>query len=284
MKIVLIGANGQLGSDIAEVFSKDEVIGLTHTDIEVKDLESVSKNIIEYKPDIVINTAAFHNVPECEKNDLKAFEINAIGAKNLAIICKDNNLSLLHISTDYIFDGKTATPYTEDSLPNPLNVYGITKLAGEHYIRYILPSHFIVRTSGLYGTYKCRAKGENFVDKMIRFAKEKKKIKMVTDEILTPTYTLDLANQIKDLIKAGISGTYHITNEGSCSWYEFTIEIFSITGFDLVPEKAFSDEIPSPVKRPKYSVLENKNLKSLKINNMRTWREALKSYLKQKYG
>jgi len=279
MKIIVIGANGQLGSDLVSVLKGGEVIALTHSDVEISELNSVSDMFVKYKPQIVINTAAFHNVPECEKDDVRAIKVNALGPKFLAQNCVAHNCALLHISTDYVFDGKKNSPYLEDDTPNPLNTYGISKLAGEHFIRSIMETYFIVRTCGLYGIHKCRAKGGNFVDTMLKLSKEKEEIKVVGDEYLTPTYTLDLANQITELIKTDSYGLYHITNEGFCSWYEFAKAIFDILDMKVNLKEIGHKEFYSVVKRPPYSVLENGRLRSLGINKMRHWKDALQSYL-----
>jgi len=279
MKILIIGANGQLGSDIVRVLDSRQVIPLTHKDIEIADKDCVQKIITSYNPDIVINTAAYHNVKECEKDDIKSFKVNALGAKNLATICKKRDIILVHISTDYVFDGKKRKPYIESDSPCPLNVYGLTKLAGEYYIRYIWPKHFIIRTSGLYGLSKCRAKGGNFIDLMLKLAKEKDEIQVVGDEILTPTYTLDLAQKIKDVIKTEYFGLYHITNNGFCSWYEFAREIFKFSGLKVNLKRTTVKEFGGEVKRPPYSVLKNHNLEKLGMDDMRDWKEALKDFL-----
>jgi len=279
MKILVIGAYGQLGSDIVKVLSSEKVIPLTHKDIEIADELSVKNAITSYNPDIVINTAAYHNVKECEKNDIKSFEVNALGAKNLAIACKKKNIILVHISTDYVFDGKKRKPYIESDSPCPLNVYGISKLAGEYYIRYIWPKHFIIRTSGLYGLAKCRAKGGNFIDLMLKLAKEKDEIQVVDDEILTPTYTLDLAQKIKEIIKIKYFGLYHITNNGFCSWYEFARKIFEFSGLKVNLKRTTVKEFGGEVKRPRYSVLRNYALEKLGMDDMRNWEEALKDFL-----
>lgn len=279
MKIVVIGANGQLGSDLVGALKGGEIIPLTHSDVEISDFNSVSKMFEKYKPKIVINTAAFHNVPESERDDLTSFIVNGLGPKFLAQNCVKNSSILLHISTDYVFDGKKNAPYSEDDLPNPLNVYGISKLTGEYYIKSTLEKYFIVRTSGLYGIHKCRAKGGNFIDTMLQLSKEQKEIRVVGDQFSTPTYTLDLANQINELIKTDFYGLFHITNEGFCSWYEFAKAIFDILNIEVNLKEINHSEFYSTVKRPSYSVLENGRLKYLGINKMRPWKDALQSYL-----
>lgn len=280
---MVIGANGQLGSELVRILKDEEIIPLTHSDIEITDESQVRKILRDFTPELVINTAAFHVVNDCEKNDLKAFQVNALGVKYLALVCKKFGSSLLHISTDYIFDGLKKTPYVETDLPNPLNVYGITKLAGEYYLRSILKEHLIVRTCGLYGTHKCRAKkGESFIDLMLRLFKERDEIRVVDDQILTPTYTLDLANQIKVLSNTRNYGTYHATNDGQCSWYDFACAIFELSGIKVNLRRVSSTEFPSPAKRPSYSVLENRNLRNLGIDKMRYWKDALAACLKEK--
>ena len=210
-----------MGTEIVKVLHSEEVIPLTHEDIEVADEGSVRKTVAPYEPEVIISTAAYHRVADCERNEIKSFKVNAIGAKNLANVCKEKNAVLVYISTDYVFDGQKGKPYIESDPPRPLNVYGISKLAGEYYIRYIWPKHFIIRTSGLYGSAKCRAKGGNFIDLMLRLANERDEIQVVDDEVLTPTYTVDLALKIRELIQRDYFGLYHITNNGACSWYGF---------------------------------------------------------------
>jgi len=280
MRIAIIGANGQLGMELADELDEHDLILATHDDIEIGNEKSASSFMEKNKPDLVINTAAFHKVDKCEKKPLLAFKTNVLGSKYLASACLKINAVLLHISTDYVFGGDKTFPYTEDDIPNPVNVYGITKLAGENFIRAILKKYFIVRTSGLYGKHKCRAKGGNFVDTMFYLAKKKKKVRVVDDEFLTPTYTYDLAVQIKKIIDSDNYGVYHITNNGFCSWYEFAKNIFELSGIDVELERAKSREFASNFRRPLYSVLENKRLKSLKIDIMPKWKDALKGFIK----
>ncbi len=282
MKILLIGANGQLGSDIAKILHSEEVLPLAHADIEIAEEASVRSKIEDYSPDVVVNTAAYHRAADCEKNDLESFRINSIGAKNLAIACKKSKAILVHISTDYVFDGKKKEPYVESDSPGPLSVYGISKLAGEYYVKYLCPKHFIVRTSGLYGSAKCRAKGGNFIDLMLRLAKEQDEIEVVNDEILTPTYTLDLARKIRDIIQTDYFGLYHITNNGSCSWYEFAEKIFEFYHMKVNLKAVSAERFPSGVKRPHYSVLRNYALEKIGMDDMRRWDAALKAFLSGK--
>ncbi len=281
MRIAIIGADGQLGSDLVRVFREEDIVSLTERDIDITEGNRLKTVLSSVSAHLIINTAALSNVPLCEREPEKAFRINAVGARNVAIAARETKSSLLYISTDYVFNGRKKTPYLENDKPSPLNTYGISKLAGEYYVRYILDRYFIVRTSGLYGIHKCITKGANFVDKMLAY-KDGAEVKVVADEVLTPTYTLHLAQQIHELIRTDVYGIYHITNEGKCSWFEFAKEIFSFVALDVNLIPISSDEFPSGVVRPKYSVLENRNLRALGINNMPHWRNSLRAYLSEK--
>jgi len=242
----------------------------------------VRRMLTEVMPDVVINTAAFHRVDDCEDQPEKAFKVNTYAMRNLAQICLDLDCALVHISTDYVFGGEKRTPYTEDDAPNPLNVYGVSKLAGEYFVRNICPKHFIIRTSGLYGVAGSSGKGGNFIETMIRLAKEHKPIRVVNDQVLTPTYTKDLAPKIKELLQTEAYGLYHITNSGQCSWYEFAGKIFEL--LDLKPDfsPTTTDEFRAKARRPAYSVLAHNKLKRLGLDDLRPWPQALKAYLEEK--
>ncbi len=282
MKIAVIGANGQLGKDICEkiVIANNELIELNHDRIETSNIECVSYVLKEVKPDVVINTAAMHNVEKCENDPERSFKVNGIGARNLSNICNDLNSTLIHISTDYVFDGSKNKPYIEIDKPLPLNVYGNTKLSGEYFIESIAKKYFILRVSGIYGKNPCRAKGTNFVDLMLKLAKERDEIRVVDNEILTPTFTEDIADQIVKILNMDAEyGLYHVTAEGSCSWFEFAREIFSVSKTNIVLNRAAPGEFAIKVNRPKYSVLENKFLNDQNINIMPLWKDGLTRYL-----
>jgi len=282
MKILIIGANGQLGSDLVRALADQELIPLTHADIEVTDEGQVQAVLAHHKPEIVINTAAFHQVDLCEREVERAFRVNAYAPRLLALACRDQDAALVHISTDYVFGGDAArrTPYVESDCPAPINVYGLSKLAGEHFIRSLWPRHFIVRTSGLYGIAGSSGKGGNFVEGRLRQAREGRAIRMVTDQVLSPTYTPDLAQAIRRLIGTEHYGLYHITNAGHCSWYEFTAKILELAGLpaELAPQT--TAESGAAARRPAYSVLENAALKAIGLDDLRPWQEALADYLR----
>jgi dTDP-4-dehydrorhamnose reductase len=282
MKVAVIGANGQLGSDICSEFSSsgNEVIKLLHDNIEISDLDSVSRVLKQAKANLIVNTAAMHNVEKCESDPAHSFAVNGIGARNLALVCNDLNSTLVHISTDYVFDGRKTAPYTEMDCVSPLNVYGNTKVSGEQFILSIANKYIIIRTSGIYGHKPCRAKGGlNFVELMLKLAKEKSEIRVVNDEFLTPTSTIDLARQIVKMTSCDGYGLYHATSEGSCSWFEFAKKIFELAGLSPNLKMASPGEFPMKVPRPKYSVLENEKLKKSGLNIFKPWDEALKEYL-----
>lgn len=282
MKVAVIGANGQLGTDVVAAYARhgDDVVGLTHSDVELSNIDSLSTQLQAIGPDIVVNTAAMHHVENCEREPGKAFAVNGLGVRNLATVARDIKATLVHVSTDYVFDGAKGVPYEESDAPNPLNVYGNTKLAGEYFVRSISDKHFVLRTSAIYGRSACRAKGGlNFIELMMKLAKERSELRVVDSEIVTPTATTEIACQILALSKSDCYGLYHGTAEGSCSWYEFANEIFELTGTNVRLVVAGPNEFPAKVPRPKYSVLENRNLKKHNLNVFRPWQEGVREYL-----
>jgi len=282
MRVAVIGANGQLGTDIVRTFARngDDVCALTHADIEIANLDSVSSKLRDLRPQIVVNTAAMHHVEKCEQEPATAYAVNGLGARNLALLTRDVDALLIQISTDYVFDGLKKAPYEEADPPRPLNVYGNTKLGGEYFVQSATPKHFVLRTSALYGKAPCRAKGGlNFVELMLKLARERGEVRVVDSEVVTPTSTRELAQQVVTLSRSDAYGLYHATAEGSCSWYEFAQEIFSITKRACRLNIAGADEFPSKVPRPSYSVLENRALKARNLNRFRPWQDGLREYL-----
>jgi dTDP-4-dehydrorhamnose reductase len=283
MKVLLIGATGQLGTDLRRVFLREEweVVVAAHTNLDVCDSERVEETIRSNSPDLAINTAAFHKVEECEIEPERAFRVNAVGAFNLAKACARHNVTLVHFSTDYVFDGSKQAPYEENDLPRPLNVYGASKVAGEELVACSMDRFYLVRTCGLYGLAGSSGKGGNFVENMLKKAAQGGTIRVVDDQVLTPTATSDLAQTVEYLVKTGIHGLYHISCEGACSWHEFARRIFEQAGadVDLVPVRTAA--FPSAVKRPSYSVLSKNKLHGIGLS-MPSWQESLGRYFEMR--
>jgi len=283
--IVVFGADGQFGMALQDILTGHRIHPLTYKELDVLDQPRVAERLSRINPDWVINAAALTNVDWCEENDIKAFQVNALGARYVAESCRAIDARMIQISTDYVFDGTKDTAYLEDDATAPLNVYGISKLAGELYVRNSHARHYIVRTSGLYGLHPCWGKGRNFVEAMLDLSKERNELRVVSDEILTPTFTDDLAQQLGVLINTEPPyGVYHATNNGECSWYEFAKTIFEIVGVTIEVEKTTAAEWNAPATRPSRSVLKNAALQSAGIDRMPDWKDALGRYLSKKLG
>lgn len=281
MRIAIIGSSGQLGTDLLKALrNQHETIGLTHKDIEVTDYSSCL-TLKSSRPDVIINTAAFHKTDQCEEEPLKAFSVNAIGSKNITTISREIGAISLFISTDFVFDGSKKEPYTEEDPPNPINTYGISKLAGELYTKQN-PQHYIIRVASLFGAAGASGKGGNFVETMIAKAHKSEAISVVNDMWMSPTYTKDAASAIRKILESSAPcGVYHVTNQGHCTWLQFAEEIFRLTGLqpNLTPTK--TENLQFKAKRPRFSALNTTKLEKHGIS-MRGWKEALKDYLTEK--
>jgi dTDP-4-dehydrorhamnose reductase len=277
MKILVLGSKGQLGTDIVNTFSyKDVIIGHDADTFDITNIDEVIKLTACIAPDLIINCAAYTNVDGCEANADTAYKVNALGARNIAVAAIETRSRLIHISTDFVFDGNTDSPYIEFDKTNPLSIYGKSKLAGEELIKEICPRHFILRTAWLYGK-----NGNNFVKTMLKLAGEKRSINVVNDQIGSPTATLDLVKAIEKIMVTEAYGTYHTTNNGMCSWNEFAKKIFLYAGdigkgIEVKPITA--EELNRPAARPKYSVLRNYMIEMQFGYYMRDWEEAIKEY------
>lgn len=284
MKVLLIGANGQLGSDLLKAFraAGDTVVPLTHAQLDVCNEGRVTEILAETKPEVVLNTAAFHKVEECEKKPELAFQVNASAPMKLAAACQKSGAVLVHFSTDYAFGGYShGTPYEETDRPAPLNVYGVSKVAGEDLIAYNTDRYFVVRVCGLYGIAGSSGKGGNFVENMLKKALAGDAIRVVEDQVLTPTYTADVAQAVRKLVVSGKFGLYHLSSEGQCSWYEFTRLIFECAGIRANLSPCKTTDFFSPVKRPAYSVLSKAKLRGLGLS-IPSWQDALPRYLRER--
>jgi dTDP-4-dehydrorhamnose reductase len=281
MKIAIIGSTGQLGTDLIKTLgATQEVIGLTHDDIEVADYDSCLI-LKKHQPDMVINTAAFHKTDQCEEEPLKTFSVNALGARNIAMITKGMDATAIFISTDYVFDGSKKEPYTEDDVPAPINTYGISKLAAEHFTRQN-PKHYIIRIASVFGKAGASGKGGNFVETMITKAKKNEPITVIDDMWMSPTYTKNASSIIKEIAEKQLPyGIYHATNKGYCSWYQFAEQIFQFTDLtpDLTPIK--TEQLTMKAKRPRFSALKSIKLTKYGVETP-TWQQALREYLIEK--
>lgn len=274
MKILVTGANGQLGREINKQFSAHHELILTDIDrLDITNHKLVKEFFAQTKPQAVIHCAAYTNVDGAEADYDGAFKVNVIGSQNLASQCLEHHARMVYISTDYVFDGNTDQAYCEFSLTNPQSVYGKTKLIGENLVQKILPRHYIVRTAWLYGD------GNNFVRTMLKLAKEKEGLQVVHDQTGSPTYTKDLASVIFRILDTNAYGVYHASCNGQCSWYEFAVKIFELKGISIPVQPVPTEAFPRPAKRPKHSVLRNYMLEMSIGDTMRNWEEALKEYL-----
>ncbi|KXB07489.1 dTDP-4-dehydrorhamnose reductase [candidate division MSBL1 archaeon SCGC-AAA382C18] len=281
MDIGVIGSTGQLGNDLVEVLG-DKAIPFGHGDIEIKDKESCSNALKKEEPAIVINCAAYNKVNQAENSYSEAFAVNAIGARNIAKVCEEIGAKNFYVSTDYIFDGRKEKPYTEIDQPNPLNVYGLTKYAGEIFTRNYSSKSYVVRVASLYGKKGAKRKRKNFVEKIIQKAKSQREVKVIDDIVMNPTYTKDVAKTIEEEIQKDLPPKiYHATNRKYCSWYKFAKMIFDFVGLDVEIEAIKTKDLKSDLKRPKFTALKNSNLSEFGIR-MRGWQPALKDYLKER--
>lgn len=277
MKILVTGCNGQLGRAINQVYTESadnvELINTDVADLDITSIQDVMRVINAKKPDVIINCAAHTNVNKCESDWDNAYKINAIGPRNLAIAAKAIDAKLVHVSTDYVFDGEGKEPYTEFDATSPCGAYGKTKLAGENFVREFGEKYFIVRTAWLYGD------GNNFVKTMLKLGKERGEVSVVADQFGTPTSALELARMIRHLVPTDNYGVFHGTCEGSCSWAEFTTEIFRVAGLDAKVNYITTAEYPTPAKRPAYSVLNNYMLQLTTDYKMADWKVAFAEYM-----
>ena len=275
MKILITGSNGMLGHDLIEVLKdKHELLLTTSKTLDITDGDSVMDFILKSNPDIVINSAAYTDVDGCESNPDLAYNVNGEGVKNLALACREVDCPLVHISTDYVFNGQNDRPWVEDDEIGPISIYGKSKLEGEEHIKEILEKYFIVRTAWLYGV-----NGRNFPRTMLELAQNHSEITVVYDEVGTPTYTPDLAKGISELIETDYYGTYHLTNSGNCSWCEFARYIFEVAYVDVNVIPVTASEFARPAPRPSYSVLENRNWVENGFEPLRNYKEAIKEYI-----
>lgn len=283
MKVAVIGSTGQLGQDLLRVFG-EEAVGFAHQDLDVTDGVSIASALHSLRPDWVLNTAAFHRVDDCEINPTLAFAVNTLGALNVARAAASVGSGVVFYSTDYVFGGQDRErdhPYQEEDRPDPLNVYGVSKRAGEQLVLQANPRHLVIRSAGLYGTATSR-KGWTFPELMLNKARSEGFVRVVTDQVLSPTYTADLAQKTKELIEGDIVGLYHLSNAGECSWYEFARGVFELAGVRVKMEEIDTAQTQRRAQRPSYSALTTTRLETVGSSPLRPWKEALGDYLRAK--
>lgn len=278
MKVLVTGANGQLGYDVVKELQKQniECYGTSRQDFDIVDFGATENFIKNYMPDAVIHCAAYTAVDKAEDEQGLCYLVNASATENIAKICKKINAKMLYISTDYVFDGTKDGFYEVDDEPNPINVYGKTKLLGEEAVQKILDKYFVVRISWVFGEH-----GNNFVKTMLRLGKEHKEISVVADQYGSPTYTADLAPLVVEMIQTDKYGIYHATNEGVCTWAEFAEEIFKIADIDIKVNHITTAEYPTRAKRPMNSRLSKVKLKNNRFKIFRIWQKATKEFIEQ---
>jgi dTDP-4-dehydrorhamnose reductase len=281
-RIVVIGASGQLGFDLMRAFENRQPVGVDHAMVDIEAPNAISEMIARLEPTLVINTAAFHNVELCETRADRAFAVNALAVGNLAAQCESSGIPLVHISTDYVFDGRASEPYAEDAPANPISIYGISKLAGELLIRRRTDRHFIVRTSGLYGLRGSTTKGYTFIERMLTQASAGQKLSVVNDMTFSPSFTLHVAKAIRDIVERGTFGTFHVTNSGQCTWYEFASEIFRQAGLSPEVTPVTTDAFPTQARRPRFSALRHGAIERLRLPPLPDWKEGIADYLAER--
>ena len=288
MKILITGSDGQLGSElknllknkqselgaIPELIKDAKIVCIDISELDITNKEAVVVYTQKTRPDIIINCAAYTNVDDCEKNIDEAFQVNAIGARNMAIGAQEIKAKLIHISTDYVFSGDGCRLYREFDLPDPQSVYGASKYLGEQYVREFCSKYFIDRTAWLYGYV-----GNNFVKTIMKVGREKGLLKVVNDQIGNPTNAVDLAYNILRIAETSEYGIYHCTGNGECSWFDFAKKIIEYAGIKATVSPCTTEEYPRPAKRPAYSVLDNMMLRCTVGDKMRNWQDALKSFI-----
>lgn len=285
MRVAVTGASGQLGTDLMRVLNEShgfEPTSITRHELDVRDDDRVRDTLTQLRPDVVINAAAFTRVDRCEYEPELAFAVNGLGARNVARACAELGCIVIHISTDYVFDGEKGAPYVEGDLPNPVNAYGVSKLAGEFFVRSTCSEHFIVRTSGLYGTAGVSGGGGNFVEAMLRLAAEDRPVRVVDDQTVSPTYTKDLAAALIQLPATKDYGTWHIVNAGQCSWFDFTREIFAALDIRAEVQPISSQAYGARAKRPACSVLTSQRMTDHPFVHLRPRDTALNVYLQER--
>lgn len=281
MRVMVIGAGGQVGLDLVEVLVQcgEEVTALSRNELDITQSSALHEALARNRPDVVINCSVYHPVDECEAHPDRSFAVNAIAVRDLGLAARESCSAVVHFSSDYVFDGELDRPYGEEDTPNPISVFGVSKLAGEQLLRLVCPRHFIIRTSGLYGLAGSRVKSGNFVETMLRLGTRDGRVRVVNDLRIAQTYTRNVARQTLALIRSRRYGTYHASDHGDYSWYEFARKIFEYAGMKVEVVPVSRTEMPSVAPRPRCSVLENRRLKAEGLDQMQPIDVGLQGYL-----
>jgi dTDP-4-dehydrorhamnose reductase len=279
VRALVAGARGQLGQALCRLLGARLVWAGGAEELDVRDAAAVRRLVREVRPDVVLNASAYNKVDGAETEPGLALAVNAEGPLHLARAAREAGALVVHVSSDYVFDGRAAEPYTEADAPNPIGAYGVSKLAGELLVASVTPDHLLVRTSAVFGAGGSRAKGGSFVDRILARARAGEPLRVVADQVFSPTYAPDLARGLLALVEAGARGLVHLTNQGSCTWHEMATEALDIAGLRVPVEAIRAEELGAPARRPAYSVLANARYLSLGLTPLRPWREALREML-----
>ena len=277
--VLITGGEGQLASDLRELLDDSPVAAPGREALDITDDDAVGRTLAEVQPTLVFNCAAFHNVDLCEREEDRSFEVNARAVKRLAERCAEAEAKLVHMSTNYVFDGSAEAPYQEDDAPAPQSIYALSKLAGEYAALAYAPGALVARTGGLYGQYGSASKGGNFVTRMLQRAREQGELAVVADQRLSPTPTADLAAAVIEAVRAGAGGLVHLTASGSCSWHEFTEAIVELAGVEVEVRPTETTRPPGGARRPLNGVLARPRADALGLTPLPHWREGLESYM-----
>ncbi|MGZ6160714.1 MAG: dTDP-4-dehydrorhamnose reductase [Vulcanimicrobiaceae bacterium] len=280
-RVLVFGGSGQVGAELVRLWNDLEVAAPPRSEVDVEDAASVAAALDSVRPDVVVNCTAFHNVEQCDLEPERAFAVNAVAVSRMARLCAERGAAFVTFSTDYVFDGELGRPYLESDEPNPVNVYGVSKLAGEKLVLLQQAKHYVVRTCGVYGTRISSSKGYTFIDRILAQARAGEVLRIVRDQTVSPSFAGDIAHGVRALLERGNPGLYHVVNEGAVSWYDFATEALRQAGIDHPIEPVSSREWASAVRRPAYSALATAGLKTLGIE-MPSWREGIAAYLREK--
>ena len=284
MKVAVTGAAGQLGRALVAQLGPRAVWVGGRDELDVREPGAADGILERVRPDVVINAAAFNDVDGAEARPAEALAVNAAGAGHLARACREHGTLLVHVSSDYVFDGSKREPYREEDCPRPLNAYGVSKLAGCLLVGAVGGAHLLVRTSGVFGAGGNRVKGGSFVERILARARQGEPLRVVDDQVFSPTYAPDLAHALLALLDGGARGLVHVTNSGSCTWHELAVAALEIAGIDARVQAIRSEELGAPARRPPYSVLANDRASALGLPPLRPWRDALGEFLADHIG